>query len=130
MDTNTLKTTALQKARNATTAMDLIIIQHYADILNSEKTVLSGPLADPTAGNLAKEDVVVVPPANTCSPTMEAQVLPTHIDHLISQEDIEALLDLNKLVTSHLVQTLAQKVNYIWVLHQMDKLHFIQHFKW
>ena len=74
--------------------------------------------------------MVVIPPASKGSPATEAPVLTTHVDHLISQEDIEALLDLNKLVTSHLVQTLAQKVNYIWIMHQMDKLHFIPHFKW
>ena len=74
--------------------------------------------------------MVVISPANKGSSSTEAPVLPTHRDHLISQEDIEALLDLNKLVTSHLVQTVAQKVKYIWMLHLMDKLHFIPHFKW
>ena len=74
--------------------------------------------------------MVVIPLASTGSPITEAPVLPTHVDHLISQEDIEALLDLIKLVTSHLVQTPAQKVNYIRMLHQMNKLHFIPHFKW
>ena len=69
--------------------------------------------------------MVLVPLANT-----EAPVLPTHVDHLISQEDIEALLDLNKLVISHPVLTPAQKVNYIEMLHQMDKLHFTPRFKW
>ena len=41
--------------------------------------------------------MVVIPIASTGSPATEALVLPTHVDHLISQEDIEALLDPNKL---------------------------------
>ena len=61
-----------------------------------KKTVLSGPQADPTIGNQAKADIVVIPPASTGSPATEALFLPTHEDHLISQEDKEALLDLNK----------------------------------
>ena len=40
--------------------------------------------------------MVVIPLASTDSPATEAPVLPTHEDHLISQEDIEALLVLNK----------------------------------
>ena len=74
--------------------------------------------------------MVAIPLASAGSPATEALVLPTHIDHLISQEDIEALIDLNKLVISHPVLTPAQKVHYIQMLHQMDKLHFIPHFKW
>ena len=96
-----------------------------------QKTALSGPQSDPTTENLAAAaDMAVVPLASKGSPATEAPVLPTHVDHLISQEDIEALLDMNKLVTPHLVQAPAQKVNYLWMLHQMDKLHFIPHSKW
>ena len=40
--------------------------------------------------------MVVIPPASTGSHTTEAPLLPTHVDHLINQEDREALLDLNK----------------------------------
>ena len=72
----------------------------------------------------------VIPLASTDSPATEAPVLPTHIDHLISQEDRGALLYVNKWVILHLVQTPAQKVNYIWMLHQMDKFHSILHSKW
>ena len=68
----------------------------YVDILSKGKTALSGPLADPTIGNIAKADMVVIPLASTDNPTTEAPVLPTHMDHLISQEDREALLELNK----------------------------------
>ena len=50
--------------------------------------------------------MVVVPPVSTGSPATEAPVLPTHIDHLISQEDIEALQDLNKL--SHITSSRLQ----------------------
>ena len=59
------------------------------------KTALSGPLADPTIGNIAKTDKVVISLTSTGSPATEAPVLPTHVDHLISQEDREALLDFN-----------------------------------
>ena len=47
-------------------------------------------------GNIAKADMIVIPPASIGSPAIEASVLPTHVDHLISQEDREALIDLNK----------------------------------
>ena len=68
VDKSTFMTTAQQKARNAITAMDWIIILHYVDVINKEKTALSGPLADPTLGNIAKADMVVIPPASTGSP--------------------------------------------------------------
>ena len=40
--------------------------------------------------------MAVIPLVSTGSPATEAPVLPTHVDHLISQEDRETLLDLNK----------------------------------
>ena len=66
------------------------------DILNRGKTALSGPLADLTIGNIAKADKVVILLASTGSHTIEAPVLPTPVDHHISLEDKEALLDLSK----------------------------------
>ena len=40
--------------------------------------------------------MVDIPLASTDSPAIEGPILPTHIDHLISQEDREVLIDLNK----------------------------------
>ena len=75
-------------------------LNHYTALCRHpkqrKKTALSGPLADPTIGNIPKADMVVIPPASTGSCTTEVPVLPTHKDHLISQGDREALLDLNK----------------------------------
>ena len=68
----------------------------YVDVLNRGKRALLGPLADPTIGSIAKADKAVVPLASTGSHATEAPVLPTHIDHHISPEDREALLDLSK----------------------------------
>ena len=94
---------AQQKVKNAITGMDWIATLHYVDILNRGKTALSGPLADPAIGNIANADKVVVPLAGTGSHATEVPVLPTHVDHHISQENREALLDLSKWVTLHLV---------------------------
>ena len=72
---------------------------HYTALCRhpkQRKIALSRPLADPAIENIAKADKVVILPANTGSPTTEAPVLPTHVDHYISQEDREALLDLSK----------------------------------
>ena len=82
-------------------------LNHFTALCRHHKLRKNSPFrttSRPTIGNLAKADVVVIPSASTDSPTTEALVLPTHIDHLISLEDIEALLDV-KLVISHLVQT-------------------------
>ena len=96
VDTSTLMITAQQKAKNAITAMDWITTLHYVYILNKRKTALSGQLADPTIGNIAKADKEVIPLASTGSHATEAPVLPTHVDHHISQEDRETLSDLSK----------------------------------
>ena len=69
---------------------------HYVDVLNRGKTALSGPQADPAIGNIAKADKVANLLAKTGSHTTEAPVLPTHVDHHMSLEDKEALLDLSK----------------------------------
>ena len=79
------------------------MILHYVNILNKEKTALSGPLADLAIGNLAKANVVVVPLASKDSPAKDAPVLPAHIGHLISQEDMEALLVLKQM--SHITSS-------------------------
>ena len=74
-------------------------LNHYTALCRcskQRKTALSGPLADPSIGNIAKADKVVIPLASTDSHATEAPVLPTHIEHHISQEDREALLDLSK----------------------------------
>ena len=72
----------------------------------------------------------------SCSPSKHRQShhrspSPTNTQRSSHQpRDREAQQDLNKLIISLLVQTLAQKVNYIWMLHHMDKHHSMPHFKW
>ena len=115
VDTSTLMRTALQKSKECYNCYGL---NHYNTLCRHPKERKSSPFrttSRPTIGNLARADVGVIPLASTGSPTTEAPVLPTHLDHLISQKDIEGLLDVNRLVISHLLQTPAQKVNYIWM---------------
>ena len=74
-------------------------LNHYTALCRHPKQRKNSPFrttSRPAIGNIAKADKVAILLAKTGSHATEAPVLPTYVDHNISLEDREALLDLSK----------------------------------